>query len=412
MLSACGASSLPSAAHVQNAPTETSALIGGEQPSVTAVPPLEYSWGSVLPTQVYPLGEQQTQLALSTGYAFAIAPKAEVYPNDKASATFTVSGPAGRNVTAILQRHCNPELGDDATFHSFVLTGQPQTESLSHLFTKQYGCFRLSLLSSDKLPLSLVVSVLELTLLPSSGESPFSPDSNLVLSEVESNRASFGKVIFYFGDSISRGAVLRKFPDEFTEPEARFERNWNQRSPSAVSNLVRTETGVAAVFAGPTGQPHIGNVELIEKMVKAQTIRPGDIVVLEDAGQHNKSPQSYMSNWLALRTALSKADVLIIMATTPEFVAPSANSESMQYDLPFEGMTHNEATRLAANADIDGASRTRLLDLDQLLDDPKYFRSDSVHFNLIGQCVFVQNVHLLAGLVQPTCSTLTTSFSQ
>jgi hypothetical protein len=259
------------------------------------------------------------------------------------------------------------------------------------------------LLSASKAPLKLSISKTRLTVQTGHYDPTFSFDDDLTLSRIRSARDDFGKTIFYFGDSISRGAVLRKFPDQFTEEEARFERYWDQRSPAAVSNTVRSESGAVAVYAGPSGQPHSGNIELVDRLLDERTIRPGDVIVFEDAGQHNKSPQTYFENWMKLRSALADAGVFVVLVTMPDFVEGIPDAEAMKYDLEFGGITHNQATRRASAEPIAGNSKTILLDLDALLDDRKFFLEDGIHLNLHGQCVFVQNVHLLADLPLPKC---------
>jgi hypothetical protein len=113
--------------------------------------------------------------------------------------------------------------------------------------------------------------------------------------DIVANRDTYGRVIFYFGDSVSRGATLHKFPDQFTQEEAEGEPNWSFRSPASTTNTALDRKNVVAVFAGNTGRPDRVN-KRFEEFVTDGVIRIGDVVVLQYAGHHNKNPDQYEAN--------------------------------------------------------------------------------------------------------------------
>ena len=102
----------------------------------------KYEWLTIEPSQV--VDGNPASLSLSDGYAYAYFPETAVFPGDVLKVKFSASGDADRVVTAILQRHCDGENGDDAKFHSFRLTDTPTPQSFEHTFAASYGCIRLS----------------------------------------------------------------------------------------------------------------------------------------------------------------------------------------------------------------------------------------------------------------------------
>jgi hypothetical protein len=146
-------------------PPEAASAPAIEEPAPVVEPPPEpqierFEWKSVEPSAVT-VGEP-TILNLSEGYAFALFSETSVSVGQIVQVQFEVTGQTERVVTAILQRHCDQENGEDAEFHSFVLSDSPKVEAFEHEFSAAYSCIRLSFLSSDKLPLTVEVSDLKL----------------------------------------------------------------------------------------------------------------------------------------------------------------------------------------------------------------------------------------------------------
>ncbi len=134
-----------------------------ETPAVAPVPVSEpFSWQAVEPSIVNP--GPPVSITSSEGYAFALFDQTAVFPGDVATANVKVTGPAGRYLTVILQRHCDSENGEDAASENFELTGAEQGLVVTHTFAASYSCIRVTLRSSDAAPLDVVVSDLTLVL--------------------------------------------------------------------------------------------------------------------------------------------------------------------------------------------------------------------------------------------------------
>lgn len=134
-----------------------------ETPAVAPTPVAEpFNWQALEPSIVNP-GPPVT-ISTSEGYAFALFDQTAVVPGDVATANVKVTGPAGRYLTVILQRHCDSENGEDAASENFELTGAEQELVVTHTFAASYSCIRLTIRSSDAAPLDVVISDLVLLL--------------------------------------------------------------------------------------------------------------------------------------------------------------------------------------------------------------------------------------------------------
>jgi len=235
----------------------------------------------------------------------------------------------------------------------------------------------------------------------------FSPQTDPSYFTVATTRDAYGRVVHLYGDSLMRGWALRRFPDEFTDAQRRAEANWRYRSPAAMLNSTAWHAGAVAIFAGKTGQPSGATADLMRERVRIGMIRPGDVVVLEDSGRHAGDPIAYAANWLALRRALANADVTIIMITVPDRVTEESLSGApahlFRYDAPFNGITHNAATANAAQAPVEGTSRTILVELNETLEVSGRLHRDGVHPNIYGQCIMAAAIANAAELPVPNC---------
>jgi hypothetical protein len=146
--------------------TDTAETVVAGEPEVPQQAPVTPSepfiWKAVEPTVVNP-GPPLT-ISASAGYAFALFDQTAVFPGDVATTNVKVTGPAGRLLTVILQRHCDPDNGSDAASENFVLSGAEQDFTVSHTFEASYSCIRVTLRSADAAPLHVVVSELSLVL--------------------------------------------------------------------------------------------------------------------------------------------------------------------------------------------------------------------------------------------------------
>ena len=241
---------------------------------------------------------------------------------------------------------------------------------------------------------------------------PTDPYADPSSATIANERDKFGRVVHFFGDSIAGGRALGSFPPEF-EPEM-ITRDWiapywKYRSPSAVLNADAAKTGIHSMLSGLTGLPDRARATQMQKMIQERIIRPGDVVVIEDAGEQRGDPVTYEKLLTELRTALSDADVLIVMSTTPDAFGdkPTGNPpDKMAFDIPFNGRSHNDAIRRAAAAAVPGKSRTVLLDMNTALEAKKgLLLADGIHFSVAGQCVWILAIADAAGFPHPECPT-------
>ena len=144
-------------------PVEPVVVSEQEVPAEPPAPVSEpFSWQAAEPSIVNP--GPPVSITSSEGYAFALFDQTAVFPGDAATANVKVTGPAGRYLTVILQRHCDSENGEDAASENFELTGAEQELVVTHTFAASYSCIRVTLRSSDAAPLDVVVSDLTLVL--------------------------------------------------------------------------------------------------------------------------------------------------------------------------------------------------------------------------------------------------------
>jgi hypothetical protein len=149
----------------------------------------------------------------------------------------------------------------------------------------------------------------------------------------------------------------------------------------------------------------------VRALAERGVIRAGDVVVLEDAGDHRGNPEEYEANWILVRRALADTDARVVMMTI--YSAPVAGEGCLDvslctYDLASEGFSrsHNDATVSAARLPINGKT-AMLLDLNALLrrfeaaappaGAPTLLR-DGIHPNLWGQCLLALSVARAADL--------------
>lgn len=235
----------------------------------------------------------------------------------------------------------------------------------------------------------------------------FSPQTDPSYDTISTARGAYGRVVHLYGDSLMRGWALRRFPDEFSSEQRRVEPNWRHRSPAAMLNSTAWQAGAIAAFAGNTGQPREAYASVLRRRARSGVIRAGDIVVLEDSGRHEGNPAAYAAHWIAMRRALADADVTIIMITVPDTITREtiggAPAHFFRYDAPFNGITHNSATASAARTQIEGSSRTILIELNETLEVPGRLHSDGIHPNIYGQCIMTAAIARASGLPEPNC---------
>ncbi|MGO8211824.1 SGNH/GDSL hydrolase family protein [Rhizobium ruizarguesonis] len=217
--------------------------------------------------------------------------------------------------------------------------------------------------------------------------------SDEMFATVSAKRDDYGPVIFTFGDSVMRGYALGFFPDSSTK-EQMDNPNWELRSPAS---QLRSR-GFMAVYAGLNGQPDLveDGAERIADLVKRGIIRDGDVIVLEDAGRHDKAPMAYFDNWLKIGAALRGVDVKLIMMTIPDGIKSATvgadQADLYRYSIEFGGISFNDATTFAAH--VLGA---KLIDFKTMINAVTksgytVLHDDGIHPNIKGQTILVDAI--------------------
>jgi hypothetical protein len=211
-----------------------------------------------------------------------------------------------------------------------------------------------------------------------------------------------GPPIHLFGDSISRGYALGAYADEIpdTNPLYHF------RSIASMANLVLRDNGHDALvsFAGEAVGEKT-NPRTIEKYINDGMVRPGDIVVIADAGDYRDGARAYRRELAELRRLVTeREDITCILMTMFDY--PPAGPE-FQFDRPEDGMTRNDAIRAAATERQPYTGRTLLLDLNEEMDEWRasalrqegvdVVLPDGIHPNVWGQMLITGEILKAAG---------------
>lgn len=90
-----------------------------------------------------------------------------VTAGDHATVQAKVVSPAGRQLQIMLQRHCNPENGEDYERVTQNPSESPYAMEVSHVFGASYDCLRLTVFAPDKGPMDFQISNVKLALIRS-----------------------------------------------------------------------------------------------------------------------------------------------------------------------------------------------------------------------------------------------------
>lgn len=284
----------------------------------------------------------------------------------------------------------------------------------------------MTLLDRRQLLFSLATASAAFSIGGSAFASAASSPKDIVLAA----RDSVGRVIHSYGDSISRGYGTGQFSDLMRGDEPLFPVSciWaiinqvlGQNEKLVFDGLASGKSWSArdiSAFVVPLGGvPDMA--ALIASRVEANIIRAGDVVVLEDAGDHSRDPSSYQAKWEAMRFAASgRLDVTVIMMSMFDYISPD-NKHLMpdfQYDVAMsDGRTMNDATRAAAASELGCVGRTILIDMNAIMDaevaatrpghDVPFMHSDGIHPNVWGEMLMAGEIMKASGL-QPSIGAL------
>lgn len=231
------------------------------------------------------------------------------------------------------------------------------------------------------------------------------------------NRIQYGTLIHLRGDSRPRGVLLGKFEDDPVDPLDPAHPLYAFRSPASIANWALEHNGRPErfVYAGSM------DAEDIAYRIAQGTVRPGDSVVLMDAG-FVTSPLSTYYQWLKdCRAAVAGAGVHCVMLTTPDYLAPGQH-EPAQFDLvrsngagdsgTLNDMWRKAATwgadAVAASGSLSYAGKTSFIDLNAIMDSKRtsalaadgvdLFCNDRIHENVWGGMRMVQQIMAACGL--------------
>jgi len=212
--------------------------------------------------------------------------------------------------------------------------------------------------------------------------------------DVVNARNKFKHVVFLFGDSIFRGWALKKFSDQFTDEEKNQEILYELRSPATMLRFILPED-YTVVYAGGSGQPNTVSAS-IAAMVNKGAFRKGDFVFFEDAGDHLGDPDVFIDNYVAIRKLLCPTGAKVFFLNTYDAIPPGrlavTNEDIYRWDIPFHGMTMNEAVARAATRHIPECPEATLVDVKSKMQEyvkkgHSVTHSDGIHPNITGQWI-------------------------
>ncbi len=253
-----------------------------------------------------------------------------------------------------------------------------------------------------------------------------SGDGDPCFNAVVRERDQYGRVIFFFGDSISRGYGLGNFPDLFKEAEAQKHPLWALRSPASTINFILSGKDIAfmkkcdvskkqkllAVYAGGSGLPRIQSAKEISQLISdyylKKIILPGDSIVFEDAGDHHGDPDQFEA---ALQLLLDQHQKLkgvrILVATTPDLMTDQRRVELMPENFHWEAplktskskqpRSLNQVYRETAQRYGTKSTEVRLLEYHKAVSETSkslaskqvsLMHEDQIHPNIFGQLIF------------------------
>ena len=227
---------------------------------------------------------------------------------------------------------------------------------------------------------------------------------------ISANRDAYKRVVHLLGDSISRGWALGTFPD-VAPPEVKASSRWPLRSPASMVNLLIADAGlngeIVVAFADHLGFPDDARVATqatkVAKLIADNVIRQGDLVVLEDAGNHPRDPDRYELQWRRVLQPLAASGATVIMVDMFDYITDTEvggdPADTYRFSVAFKGgatgamRSHNDATAAAArSAGVPLIPLHKRMDayrstaLDRFKTDP--IHRDGIHPNIWGQCVF------------------------
>lgn len=242
--------------------------------------------------------------------------------------------------------------------------------------------------------------------------------TNAYYQQIIDNRNAFDKVIHLRGDSISRGYALGQFEDgeDPLDPEHPL---YAFRSLASMANWLLEVNNRPERFA------YAGGVDAtdISARIAQGIIRPGDTVVLEDAGFVTSGVAAYYS-WLKdARAAAVQSGIPCVMMTMFDYLAPGVNTPA-QFDLvrsngPSDSGTLNDAVRKAATVTAEAVAlsgsrawpgRTTLIDMNDTIDAKRasalsqdgvdLMHGDAIHPNVWGQMRMLMQIMAAVDLRQ------------
>jgi hypothetical protein len=202
------------------------------------------------------------------------------------------------------------------------------------------------------------------------------------------DRSAFGRMGHILGDSWGRGYALGVFAETVpaSHPVYRF------RSAPSMAETVFVDNGSADRFCYTeiaTNDPLAP--DKVRQRIRDRVIRSGDVVFLEDAGDHECDSNVRYDMLRELRAAVTERhDITCVLITTHDYSC----TLNEQWDTVFVSTTMNQAVRDAALANVAQVGQTLLLDLDPKMDAwkneaygqrllPVY--GDNIHPNIWGQ---------------------------
>lgn len=228
---------------------------------------------------------------------------------------------------------------------------------------------------------------------------------------VQTDRASYSRVIHLYGDSISRGFGLARFADTVDSSDPMY----SLRSVASMIDLVFADNDIydAATYAGNlfTVGTWDANTDQLADAWDNGTIRVGDVLVFEDAGDAPFDPDVYEDQFWSGRQAVT-AEHPVTLLMLDMFDYPPAPPDS-QYGLQLTGSlsgllrSRGAAVRSAAQTPMPYVGQTLLVPLRttmdsarasaQVVDGVPLIQPDGIHPNVWGQMLIAGEILKAAG---------------
>jgi hypothetical protein len=160
-------------------------------------------------------------------------------------------------------------------------------------------------------------------------------------------------VIHLSGDSIMRGYAFGVFAEEIDQDDPRALMG---RPSSIMTSLLKDQmiSNYRVIYAGNNGLPlYEGSVHANIRDLRVKgVLRSGDLIVIEDAGEHRQQPREYQKHVSALIERFAEVPgvrILVVSTCDAALEGGGYPPDQVSFRLKFRGLSHNDAMQLAVS---------------------------------------------------------------